>query len=181
MKKLLIFGLCIIIFSCKNSDENNSFMKLEFSYSNTFETSFSISLVPGDSLYLREHWSGYDVYDSVRIPRSKTNYVSKLNEEQLKKLNQLVSKLKLKMYRDEYFEDYADGSTYSFLIDKDSVKKQVNVHSHENVPIELDSLAMWLYKLKSKLTLKKISKKLDFKTSSYTNPPKPPPPPIKKY
>ena len=172
MKKLILISIVFLIgFGCTNSSNGYSFKALEFSFSNTFETSFSIKLIPGDSLYIREHWSANDIYDSIKRPRSKTNYVSKLNTEQLKTLNRLVSKLTLKEYRDEYFEDYVDGSTYSFWIDKDSIKKQVNVHSYNEVPKELDSLAMWLYKLKLDLALKEIDKKLDFKTAKFVNPP----------
>lgn len=176
-KLILISLLCLIAFGCSKSSNSYSFKTLEFSFSNTFETSFSIKLVPGDSLYIREHWSSNDIYDSIKSPRSKTNYISKLNAEQLKTLNYLVSKLKLKSYRDEYFDDYVYGSAYSFLIDKDSIKKQVNVHSYKEVPKELDSLAMWLYRLKSQLALKEIDKNLDFKTAKFVNPPPPPPPP----
>jgi len=176
-KLILSLLLCLIAFGCSKSSNSYSFKTLEFSFSNTFETSFSIKLIPGDSLYIREHWSANDIYDSIKSPRSKTNYVSKLNAEQLKTLNYLVSRLNLKNYRDEYFEDYSDGSAYSLLIDKDSIKKQINVHSHQEVPKELDSLAMWLYKLKSQLALKEIDKNLDFKTAKFVNPPPPPPPP----
>jgi hypothetical protein len=173
--------LCLVLLtslSCaRKKEEENSIKYFEFSYDDTFHSSFTLVYKPKDGLYFRQHWSASEVFDSLKIPRGKTNYSAKISFSDEKKLVELISALKLKKLKSEYFENYSDGTTYSMFIDKDSINKLITVHS-DNVPKELDSLARWIYNLKEKLKIRKTEKKLELKSSKYVLPP-PPPPPIK--
>jgi len=179
-KKILSLIAFSLFCFCSKKEEKPNYRYFEFSYDNTFETSFSIKFKPNDSIYIREHWNGKTIWDSISPPREKTNYIAVISQQQRKVLNYLISKIQLKQCDSIYYENYVDGRTYSIFIDKDSIKKLINVHSHNNVPHELDSLAAWLYNFKSKAKLIEINKKLNFITAKYVLPPPPPPPPIKK-
>jgi hypothetical protein len=178
--KFLLYFVILTLLSCnrKKADEN-SIKYFEFSYNDTFHSSYTLIYKPKDSLYFRQHWSASDAFDSLKIPRGKTNYAAKINPSEEKKLVELISALKLRKLKNEYFEDYSDGTTYSIFIDKDSINKLVAIHSH-NIPKELDSLARWIREFKEKVKIKKTEKKLEFKSSKYVLPPPPPPPIIEK-
>lgn len=170
--------MLFILFSCaEKNEEKNSLKYFEFSFDNTFETCFTLIYKPNDSIYIQEHWSYNDLNDSVKFPKSKTNYSAKISFEGEKKLIKLVSELNLKNLESKYFEKYSDGITYSIFVEKDSTTKLINVHSH-NVPKEIDSLENWIYKFKKNLVLYKTEKKLNSKTENYVLPPPPPPPPL---
>lgn len=174
---LLIFILTSL--SCsRKKEEGNPIKYFEFSYGDTFGSSFTLVYKPKDSLYIRQHWSASEVFDSLKIPKGKTNYSAKINASDEQNLIKLISELKLRKLKAEYFEDYSDGVTYAIFINKDSIKKSVSVHSH-NAPKELDRLARWIYKFKEKLKLTKTEKELKLKSAKYVLPP-PPPPPIEK-
>jgi len=177
MKKIILCSILLVSFSCtKKREAENPIKYFEFSFNNTFETSFSLVYKPNDSLYIREHWSFNDIYDSVKSPKGKTNYSAKINGKEEKELVKLISSLNLKKIKNGHFEDYSDGDTYAIFLKKDSINKMITVRSL-NAPKELDSLAYWIYHLKSKLILVKTNKKLNFKTAKYVLP-SPPPPPI---
>ena len=175
------FFLCFVLLtllSCnRKKEDENSIKYFEFSYNDTFHSSYTLIYKPNDSLYFRQHWSASDVFDSLTIPRGKTNYAAKISASEEKKLVELISALKLKKLKSEYFENYSDGTTYSMFIDKDSINKLVAVHSHD-APKEINSLTRWIRELKEKLKIRRTEKKLEFKSAKYVIPP-PPPPPIK--
>lgn len=169
----LVF-LLLISFSCSRKSEKDSIKYFEFSFNDTFHSSYTLIYKPKDSLYVRQHWSANDIYDSVKIPRGKTNYTVKLNVADEERLVKLISSIKLGKIEDEYFENYSDGTTYAVFIEKDSVNKMIAVHSHK-APKELDSLARWIYRLKEKLKLIPTRKRFETKSSKYVVPPPPPP------
>ena len=176
--KIIVILFLLALISCnRKREEANPIKYFEFSYDDTFGSSFTLVYKPKDSLYIRQHWSACEIFDSLKIPKGKTNYSAKINVGDEQNLISLISKLKLKKLKNEYFEDYSDGRTYAILIDKDSITKLIKVHSH-NAPKELDSLAGWIYKLKVKLKLTKTEKKLKLKSAKYVLPPPPPPPPF---
>lgn len=180
MKRVVIFCILLISFSCNKKSEKESSVKyFEFSYDNSFETSFTLIYKPNDSIYLREHWSFNDIYDSVKSPKSKTNYSAKISAEKEEELLKLISSINFKSLKNEYFEDYSDGNTYAVFIEKDSINKLITIHSH-NAPKELYSLAHWIYELKKKLILVETKKKLNIISAKYVLPPPPPPAPIMK-
>lgn len=171
MKKgILIIGSVLFFFSCKKEEPSVGFEYFDFSFDNTFESSYSIQVTPSDSIYIREHWNGYD---STHVPKAKTNYVALMSRRDREVLEEKVSKIKLKQYDTLYFEDYSDGTTYGFFIDKDSIKKRITVHSH-NAPHQLDSLASWLYQWKKRVKLTETNKSLTFVSSRFVLPPPPP-------
>ncbi|WP_026712896.1 hypothetical protein [Flavobacterium daejeonense] len=178
IKLLSLIAFSLFCFGCKK-EEKTTYKYFEFSYDNTFETCFSLKFKPNDSIYIREHWNGKTIWDSTTSPKEKTNYVIIINQKQRKELDALISKIQLRKCDSIYYENYVDGRTYSIFIDKDSIKKLIKVHSHNNVPHELDSLAAWLYQFKSKAKLIETNKKLFFLTAKYVLPP-PPPLSIKK-
>ncbi|WP_369765397.1 hypothetical protein [Flavobacterium sp. WC2429] len=178
--KIIVILFLFTLISCnKKREEVNTIKYFEFSYDDTFGSSFTLVYKPKDSLYIRQHWSASEVFDNLKIPKGKTSYSAKIKASDEQNLIRLISKLKLKKLKNEYFEDYSDGRTYTILIDKDSIAKLIKVHSH-NAPKELDSLAGWVYKLKVKLKLTKTEKKLKLKSSKYVLPPPPPPPIVEK-
>lgn len=180
MKRAIIFCLLLISLSCtKKREKENSVKYFEFSYDNTFETSFTLIYKPKDSIYIREHWSFNDIYDSVKSPKSKTNYSAKISTENEEELLKLISSINFKNLKNQYFEDYSDGNTYAVFIEKDSITKLITIHSH-NAPKELDSLAHLIYELKKKLILVKTKKKLNIRSAKYVLPPPPPPPRVVK-
>ena len=171
MKRVVIFCILLISFSCtKKSEKESSVKYFEFSYDNSFETSFTLIYKPNDSIYLREHWSFNDIYDSVKSPKSKTNYSAKISAEKEEELLKLISSINFKSLKNEYFEDYSDGNTYAVFIKKDSINKLITIHSH-NAPKELYSLAHWIYELKKKLILVETKKKLNIISAKYVLPP----------
>lgn len=178
IKLLLLISLSIFSF-CNKKEEKPSYKYFEFSFSNTFGTSFSLKFKPNDSIYIREHWNAKTVWDNTSSPREKTNYIAVISKKQRQVLNNLISKMPLQKCDSIYYENYSDGRIYSIYIDKDSVKKLITVHSYNNVPRELDSLGAWLYNFKSKAKLIETNKKLNFVTAKHVLPP-PPPPPLKK-
>lgn len=177
--RMLLFLFLLTSLSCiRKNEEKNPIKYFEYSYDDTFGSSFTLVYKPKDSLYIRQHWSASEAFDSLKIPKGKTNYSAKINASDEQNLIKLISELKLRKLKDEYFEDYSDGIAYAIFIDKDSIKKSISVHSH-NAPKELDSLARWIYKFKEKLKLTKTEKELKLAGAKYVLPP-PPPPPIKK-
>lgn len=177
-KIIIVFFLLTLVSCNRKKEEKNPINYFEFSYTNTFGSSFTLVYRPKDSLYIRQHWSANDVSDSLLVPQSKTNYSAKINTSDEQILLRFVSKLKLTKFKNEYFEDYCDGVSYAIFVDKDSIKKLISVHS-DNAPKELDSLAIWIYKFKEKLKLNKTEKELKLNSAKYVIPP-PPPPPIEK-
>ncbi|MFH7003153.1 hypothetical protein [Flavobacterium bizetiae] len=179
IKILLISFVLLLSLSCKKEEAEVKFKYFDFSFSNTFETCFSVKFTPNDSVYIREHWNAHDVWDSTNIPKGKTNYIAFISQKDKNKLIDLISKTQLKKYNSEYVENYSDGSYYTIYIDKDSIKKSIKIHSHkDDVPKDLDSLANWIYNWKKKVKLIKTDKKLTFFSSESVLPP-PPPPPLK--
>ncbi|MFH6934228.1 hypothetical protein [Flavobacterium sp. FlaQc-30] len=179
MKKTsLLVIILFIFFGCKKEDDNTQFKYFDFSFNNTFGTCFSIKFTPNDSIYLREHWNSNTAFDSIKSPKSKTNYIAYLSKKDRRELSDLISKTQLKNYNSMYNEDYTDGRFYIMYIDKDSIKKSIAVHSRKkDVPKELDSLAIWIYNWKKTAKLIETKKKLFFFSSKYILPP--PPPPLK--
>lgn len=178
MKRVLLITTALIFFACKKEETSPKFKYFDFSFSNTFETSFSVKFTPNDSVYLREHWNSRTVFDSTTIPKTQTNYIALITKEDKKTLIDLISKTQLKKYDSTYYENYSDGRFYTFYIDKDSIKKSIAIHSYkDDVPKELDSLAKWIYIWKKNIKLIKTNKNLTFFSSKYVLPP--PPPPIK--
>ncbi|MDA6068123.1 hypothetical protein NJT12_00700 [Flavobacterium sp. AC] len=179
--QIVLISLLLLFISCSKKEESNvTFKYFDFTFSNTFETSFSVKFTPNDSVYIREHWSGYDAFDSTKIPKSKTNYIALISKKDKAKLLDLISKTQLKKYNESYQEDYSDGRYYTFYIDKDSIKKSIAIHSHkDDVPKDLDSLAKWIYTWKKKVRLIETNKKLTFFSSKSVLPPPPPPPLLK--
>jgi len=177
--KIVLILLFSAFISCsKKEKDNNQFKYFDFSFSNTFETCFSIKVSPNDSVYIREHWNVHDIWDStnVNIPKGETNYIALISKNDRKTLSELISKTQLKKYDYIYSENYSDGQFYRFYFDKDSIKKSIFIHSYKNdVPKELDSLAKWIYTWKKRVRLIKTNKKLDFFSSQYVLPPPPPP------
>ncbi|GAA3760475.1 hypothetical protein [Flavobacterium ginsengiterrae] len=178
--KFLLIILIVSLLSCsKKENSDNQFKYFEFSYNDTFGSCFSIKATPNDSIYIREHWNAYGIWDSTHIPKEKTNYIAVISKTDRKQLMKLITQTQLKKYDSIYDENFADGMTYIFYINKDSIQKSIYIHSHKNnVPKELDSLGKWIYNWKKKAKLIQTDKKLTFKSSKYILPP-PPPPPIK--
>lgn len=179
MKKIaLLITITTILLGCKKEEALAKFKYFDFSFNNTFETCFSVKFTPNDSVYIREHWNSHDVFDSTNIPKGKTNYIALINKEDKKTLIELISKTQLKKYDTIYDQNYSDGRSYRFYIDKDSIKKSILIHSYKNdIPKDLDSLANWIYTWKKKVKLIETKKKLEFYSSKYILPP--PPPPLK--
>lgn len=173
IKLFLLISISLFCFCCKK-EEKASYKYFEFSYDDTFGSSFSLKFKANDSIYIREHWNSKDIFDSTSSPRGKTNYIAIITKNQRQTLNNLISKIQLQKYDSLYYENYVDGRTYSLFIDKDSIKKMIKIHSRKNVPKELDSLGAWIYQFKTKAKLIQTNKKLNFLTSKNVLPPPPP-------
>lgn len=175
-KIILAFFLFFSI-SCSRKGEDNTIRYFEFSFNDTFNTCYTLVYKPNDSLYIREHWNASDIFDSLAVPKGKTNYSAKINPSDEENLIRLVSQLNLRKLNDEYYENFSDGTTYAIFVDKDSINKLITVHS-DKPPKELDSLAIWTHQLKENLKLNRTEKKFKFKSSKFVVPPPPPPPPL---
>jgi hypothetical protein len=175
-KQVFIILILTILVSCSKNEKD--FDSFEYSFGGTFSTLYSIKFTENDTVFLREHWNTSEIYGNEKIPKAKTNYYAILTKKQRNKLSELLSKIDFTKIRSEYFEDYSDGSSYQFVIKKDTLKKNVFVHSHK-VPKELDSLSKWICITKKKLKLTETNKKLQFESIRGVMPP-PPPPPIEK-
>jgi hypothetical protein len=175
MKRIALCFLFLISLSCTRKTESKNPVKyFEFSFNDTFHSCFTLIYKPKDSLYIREHWSANDIYDTVKSPKSKTNYSAKISAEKETELLKLITSINFKNLKKEYFENYSDGVTYTILMQNDSINKLVSVHS-DNAPKELDSLAHWILDFKESLILIKTKKKLKIKSAKYVLPPPPPP------
>ena len=176
--KILSFILftLIAIIACENPKKKEVlFNELDFSYDNTFETCFSIKFTSGDTVFVREHWTSE--YDTKL--NSNTNYISIIKHTDRIKLDSLIRNIDFSKVDTLYNEDYADGIQYKYYVKNQHIEKTVFVHSYHNVPVELDSLAYWIYDLKSNLKLKEINKVLSFgSVGNFLPPPPPPPPPM---
>ena len=175
--KVKVFLVLLVFISCVEKESDVGFKFFEFSYDNSFETSFTLQFRGSDTIYIREHWNHNDIYDSLVFPVSKTSYIALINKEDKKAFQDLLVNTRLKEYESEYYEDYDDGLGYALYLDKDSIKKTIYVHSHKkNVPRELATLASWIYKWKSKAKLVKINEERKLTTSKFVFPPPPPVP-----
>ena len=167
MRPILIIFLFIFL-GCKQK----SYDEFDFSFGNTFETDFSIKFLNNDTVYIRENWSANDINDNSKAPKSKTNYYSILNKQQIKKLDSFINNTDFTKFDTLYHENYADGEYYKFYIKKNNFIKTIKVHSH-NVPKGLEKFAYWIYETKKGLKLEKTKKILDFKSKEiYPEPPK---------
>lgn len=171
-KSIFLLAIIFIVLGCKKEESNERFKYFEFSFDNSSKTSFSIQLIPNDSIYLREYLIGY--LNSEILIREK-NYIATISKEDRKQLYSLISKIQVEKYDSIYNSNLKDGRSYHFYIIQDSIKKSIYIHSDKsNVPKELDSLGNWIYKWRKKTKLIKTNKNLIFKTSKYLLPPPPP-------
>ncbi|KUJ51150.1 hypothetical protein [Chryseobacterium sp. JAH] len=156
--KMIILLILFLLINCKKKE----FEQFDFTYGNTFETSFSIKFNTDiDSVFIREHWSPND----TKAALSKTNYVSKLSKFQKKKLDSFIENVNFKMYDTLYFENYQDGEHYSFYINNDDLNKTIWVHS-SHAPKSLSDFSEWIYKTKKSLKLTETSKIFEFKSKA---------------
>ncbi|MDW9379947.1 hypothetical protein [Chryseobacterium sp. JV558] len=163
--KALFLSILFLFLGCKKQE----FDDFDFSYSNTFETDFSIKFSSkNDSIFLYENWAA----ENKQLPRNKTSYLSTLNEKQRSKLESFMSNIDFKSLDTLYFEKYQDGEYYSFYIRKDKIRKTIKVHSY-NAPKSLSNFAHWIYETKKSLKLKETQKSFEFKSKK--NYPKLPP------
>lgn len=169
--KIILILLFSVFLSCSKKEKtNDQFKYFDFSFDNSFETCFSIKFTPNDSIYMKEYWLGS--YNNSEFPNQETNYTAIISKRDRKQLYDLIAKLQLEKYDSIYEEDYDDGTTYSFYIIKDSIKKSIYIHTYKDTaPKELDSLGKWIYNWKKKAKRIKINKNLTFKSSKYVLPP----------
>jgi len=167
--KFIIFSLSIlfVIAGCKKQEFN----EFNFSYSNTFETDFSIKFNnSNDSVYLRENWN----HNENKIPKSEKNYVSTLSKSQRNKLDSFIKNINFKSFDTIYSENYSDGESYNFYINKNGIKKSIRIHSY-SAPKSLEKFASWIYETKKSLPLKETKRNFIFKSKFiYPKPPKAP-------
>jgi hypothetical protein len=162
---------CLIIFmtlfvSCTNK---RSFEKFDFSYSDE-ASNFSIQFTQSDTVYVGYNFSYFDIFDSIDVPKSKTNYFAIMEKKDSKDLDNLLSKIDFEKYDTAYYQNFDDGFEYKLYIKNENLEKTIYSHSFKG-PKELDSLAEWIYKLVKSLKLNKIDKKLNFKSKIYHLPP----------
>lgn len=167
-KIITISIILLLLVGCKKK----TFDEFDFSFGNTFETNFSIKFnYSNDSVYIRQNWSANDINDKIKAPKSETNYISIINNEQRKKLDSFVSHINFKKFDTIYHESYADGESYKFHIKQNGIEKTIGIHSH-NIPKELENFAYWIYETKKSLKLTETSENFDFKSKFiYPKPP----------
>jgi hypothetical protein len=178
MKKTLItIFISLLLLNCTKKE--NTFDSFDYSFDGTFSEVYSIKFTQSDTVYLRYHWIGRNIDDTISPAIENVNYYGILNSEERIKLYDYIEKVNLFKYKSEYFENYADGSSYGINIQKDSKNKTVFVHSHK-APKEIDSISHWISRIKLKLKLKKSKKSVTFESKNGVLPPPPPPPPVIK-
>jgi hypothetical protein len=146
------------VINCKKKE----FEQFDFTYNNTFETEFSIKFSSdSDSVFIREHW----YFNDENEPLSKTNYVSRLNILQKKKLDSFIRNIDFKTLDTLYFEKFDDGEFYSFHLKTKNLHKTIWVHS-ENAPSSLKDFSKWIYDTKKSLKLVKTLRQFEFKSKA---------------
>lgn len=174
MKKLipllLLISSSIPLLNCHSKNEQKSaFKEFDFSFSNTFETSFSIKFTQGDTVFIREHWAS--LFENPL--KSKTNYVGVVNHSDRVKVDSLLIATNLCSYDTICYKDYADGGYYQYYIWNKNCRKTIYIHCSSRAPKKLYDLATWLYDLKQGLQLKEIDTTLTFVGIEHFLPPVP--------
>lgn len=179
MKNLvIIFFFSLFFLSC--TEKKKVFDSFDYSYGGTFSEVYSMKFTQSDTVYLRYHWIGRNIDDTISQPKENVNYYGILNSEERIELYDYIEKINLFKYKSEYFENYSDGSSYGMNIKKNSKSKTIFVHSHQ-APKEIDSISHWIGSMKRNLKLKEIQKNINFEsTKGLLTPPPPPLPIIKK-
>lgn len=171
----LVFFTCLILGACESlTKKEAAFDEFDFSFSNTFETSFSIKFTKGDTVFVREHWTSE--FDTKL--KSETNYVSVLKHTDRITLDSIIKSINFSKFDTIYYDDYKDGNDYSYYIKSQHVDKKIYVHCRDNAPAELDTFAYWIYHLKKSLKFQVIDTTLTFGSVENFLPPPPPPPPL---
>ncbi|MGE8340032.1 MAG: hypothetical protein ACN6OI_03280 [Flavobacterium sp.] len=155
------------------------FDSFDYSYGGTFSEVYSMKFTQTDTVYLRYHWIGKNIDDTISVVKENTNYYGILNSEERSKLFDYIEKVNLFKYKSEYYEHYLDGSYYGINIQKDNNNKTIFVHTHK-APKEIDSISHWISRIKQKLKLQESKKNITFESKNGVLPPPPPPPPVIK-
>lgn len=161
--RILLYFVLILLLLISCSKKEKDFNYFEYSYGSTFSSAFSIKFTNNDTVYLREHWNSHIRNDGTKYPEAQTTYFAILTADQRRKLSDLINKIDLKEVKPQYFDDYEDGSAYQIIVEKQALRKTIFVHSL-SAPKELDSLSIWINKIKENIQLTKITTELEFKS-----------------
>jgi hypothetical protein len=155
---LLISGL--ICFSCvTNEEESDDSVKvlpeLDFSFSDTFKTTFSIKTSKSDTIFLKQHFSG----EGTELKPG--TYYTRISPQDRDTLKQYFADLRFDQLDTLYDEGYEDGSTFKVCKSGHGVERCVRVHSH-SAPPELQRLARFIVKAKQNWTCVPLDSNVHF-------------------
>jgi hypothetical protein len=160
MRNFLLLELFILLLSgCKHYEKQSSFKELEFSYTNTFTTSFSIKFTPGQNVYVVQHF-----------PKPEQTLKGVLTSSQRQSVDSFVNTIDFKKLGTLYYQTYEDGDGYQFHLKQDTQPKTIFVHSID-VPENLKRFAYWIIKTKDRMMLSPIDTNIKFTNISFFQPP----------
>lgn len=164
--------MLILYASCSSEKRlSPSFTEFDFSYNDTWSSSFSIRFTPSDTVYVRQHfWYGNHIASQTDL-KEGTTYIGLLNKEQTRRLDSFITHLDIKKYATWYIEDVQDGTSYDFYLKTDSIEQSIGLYG-VSVPAPLLAFGQWIFETKEQLILSAVDTGIKFR--SYR--PLPPPP-----
>jgi len=139
-----------------------SFTEFDFSYNDTWSSSFSIMFTATDSVYVKQHfWYGAHRESDSDLKEGGT-YIGALNEQERLVLDSFITNINFNQYDTSYFNDrLKDGISYEFYLHTDSIKKTIRLYG-DSAPAALLSLGRWIADIKDRLTLFPIDSNIIF-------------------
>ncbi|MEO6454066.1 MAG: hypothetical protein ABIN97_08345 [Ginsengibacter sp.] len=136
IRTLLFLFLCITLASC-NSDKKSrqNFKTIDFSYFDISPLSFSLRVNDIDSIILRQDFAN----DTFQTLKNDTTYHALLIGKLKQQFDSLMAVINFSKLDSVYETGHLDGDEYKLYIDKDTLKRQVYVHSM-TPPKELEAL-----------------------------------------
>lgn len=158
----LTIPLGILMAGCQlRNNYKNSFHELEFSYINTFKSSYSIKFTRSDTIYLLRYF-----------PLPIKTFRGVLSSIERHKIDSFIQIIPFSQLDTLYFEPYEDGNYYQVYIKTDSLEKRILVHSHNNTPKSLSEFAVWLVEIEEGLKLSPVDTNIELTDNSFFAPPR---------
>jgi hypothetical protein len=167
---LYILFIFLLFFSCNKSGKSEDFQTfktLDFSYDDVFNTCFSIKFSQSDTIIIRQHFTSSVSSDTLI---NNQNYYALLTAKDREKLDSFIVNIDFYRLDTSYFENYEDGQTYQFYIEKDALQKTIYVHSH-SIATNVKEFANWIVSFKKGLKLYSSDKTSEFGSLRHFLPP----------